>query len=389
MSWMIPRYKAEGDQDPIVRDLVNTNRSALIQGPAGSGKSVMLVWTVQDILEKHPNKRVCMVLFTRSLIDMMKTGIPEHLSDRVHIFTTYDFQRNQFETEWDLVIVDEFQDINRRLLDKIFYYGRQIILAGDIGQSIYENGCAIDYFDAVDIDKPRLKMIRRLTKSIQRIACYFADNPEDFIKFEVDKRIASVSVQLTKYPSQDSEIQNVWLRAREYAWNGVSSAVIFPENADLVKFSNTVLAQENKSPWQATYKYYGTGSSINYKSLNNHLSKHEVQLQVIGKGAGTMREADAQNLVSIMTYHSAKGLDFEAVFLPKLTRSTTFWSKPDIARRMFFVALTRSRRDLFLSYHDDPHEFVERIPKHLLSFQEFSEEEQRGDVTLGADVIDF
>lgn len=70
-----------------------------------------------------------------------------------------------------------------------------------------------------------------------------------------------------------------------------------------------------------------------------------------------------------------------AVFVPKLTNTTVIWKNQDIARRMFFVALTRSRQNLYLSYCGDAHEFIERIPKNLLSFKEFSESESQDDQT--------
>lgn len=390
MSWMIPDIKLDPDQQQVRSIPLKSCQSKLIQGPAGSGKSVILVKILQDILQEYPNKKVCMVLFTRALIDMMKAGIADEFLDKFQILTTYEFQRNLTGSHWDVIIIDEFQDINDHLLNKAFEHANQVILAGDFAQSIYEQGCSISYFDSLqNLGKLELKMIHRVPKSIQRIAGNFADNPEHFLRYEVSQLLASVSVQLKSYPTHLQETRDVWLMAREYAGNGLSSAVIFPENYDLVMFSNTVLEQEGQDSWKVTYKQFGRQSSINYEELNNYLRKNSIRLQVIGKGEGSMKEADANNLVSIMTYHSSKGLDFETVFLPKLTRSTTFWSKPDIARRMFFVALTRSRRDLFLSYYGDPHDFVKRIPEHLLSIKEYSEQNQRGEATLSTDIIDF
>jgi superfamily I DNA/RNA helicase len=68
-----------------------------------------------------------------------------------------------------------------------------------------------------------------------------------------------------------------------------------------------------------------------------------------------------------MTYHSIKGLDFRTVFLPLLTPETRFWQEPDIDRRLFFVGATRSRRDLFMSYHGkEPHPYVQNMPEQEL-----------------------
>lgn len=390
MSWMIPDIKLDPDQKQVRSIPLKSQQSTLIQGPAGSGKSVMLVKILKDILQEHPSKKICMVLYTRALIDMMKVGIPDSFLNKVQIFTTYEFKDNLTGNNWDVIIIDEFQDIEDPLLNTVFKHAKQVILAGDPGQSIYEKGCSKTYFDTVNnLNKPELKTIHRVPKSIQRVAGCFADNPEHFMKYEVSKHLASVSVQLKNYPEYSEEIKDIWLMAREYAGNGLSSVIIFPTNNDLIKFSNNVLEQENKIPWKKTYKQFGRKSDINYEDLNNYLRENSIQLQVIGKGAGSMKEADTQNLVSIMTYHSAKGLDFEAVFLPKLTQSTTFWSQPDIARRMFFVALTRSRRNLFLSYYGDPHEFVKKIPKDLLSVKKFSEQDQQAAITISAEIIDF
>lgn len=368
MTWMTPYDKLDDLQRRIIEDQLRTKCLTLIQGPAGSGKTVILV---NILLRLIKNNQVCMVLCTHSLIDMMKSGISSELANEALICTAPAFQKNYSQRQWDVIIIDEVQDISPFLLDKVFRLSNQVILAGDAAQAIYNDGCRIDYFDHIqNLYKPILKTVYRLPKSIQRIAYYFADDPENFIRYEVSKRIASVSVELKHYPDHQREAEGVWLRAKEFAWIKNSTAVIFPKNDDLVSFCNIVLRIENKTPWNICYDRF---RNIDYNSLNSYLHKYDIQLQVIGNGAGSMKEADAENLVSAMTYHNAKGLDFEAVFVPKLTKTTVIWNKPDIARRMFFVALTRSRRNLFLSYYGDAHEFVERIPKNLLSFQEFSE----------------
>ena len=60
--------------------------------------------------------------------------------------------------------------------------------------------------------------------------------------------------------------------------------------------------------------------------------------------------------VQLLTYHRAKGLEFEAVFLPRLLdrelpfRSQRSAADPDEERRLFYVGITRARRHLFLSW---------------------------------------
>ena len=63
--------------------------------------------------------------------------------------------------------------------------------------------------------------------------------------------------------------------------------------------------------------------------------------------------------VNLLTYHRAKGLEYDAVFLPRLLdgeipfRSGRSRADVDEERRLFYVALTRARRRLVLSWPTD------------------------------------
>ncbi len=75
--------------------------------------------------------------------------------------------------------------------------------------------------------------------------------------------------------------------------------------------------------------------------------------------------------VQLMTYHRAKGLEFDAVFLPRLLdgelpyRSRRAHADPNEERRLLYVGITRARRHLFLSWPHDakakPSPFLEEI----------------------------
>jgi superfamily I DNA/RNA helicase len=75
-----------------------------------------------------------------------------------------------------------------------------------------------------------------------------------------------------------------------------------------------------------------------------------------------------------MTFHSSKGLDFKNVFIPNLNSDTTLIARqalekdPDIDRRLLFVAVTRSRENLFLSFNSKkPHPYVANLPKAVIT----------------------
>lgn len=97
------------------------------------------------------------------------------------------------------------------------------------------------------------------------------------------------------------------------------------------------------------------------------------------------------NGVRIMTVHASKGLEFKYVFVAGLEQDlfphtrTDNKSKEDNEeeRRLFYVAITRARQKLFLSYAElrtifgtkqvnTPSEFIYDIPEHLTTFEKAS-----------------
>ncbi len=64
--------------------------------------------------------------------------------------------------------------------------------------------------------------------------------------------------------------------------------------------------------------------------------------------------------VQLMTFHRAKGLEFDAVFLPRLLdgeipyRAHRSEADPDEERRLLYVGITRAREHLFLSWPREP-----------------------------------
>ncbi|MCX6731484.1 MAG: ATP-binding domain-containing protein, partial [Candidatus Parcubacteria bacterium] len=97
--------------------------------------------------------------------------------------------------------------------------------------------------------------------------------------------------------------------------------------------------------------------------------------------------------VRLMTVHSAKGLEFEYVFIVGLEEGLFPHSRAgdgsedekEEERRLFYVALTRAKEKVFLSFSATrtifgakqlnlPSQFLSDIPKHLLKLEEFMPE---------------
>lgn len=102
---------------------------------------------------------------------------------------------------------------------------------------------------------------------------------------------------------------------------------------------------------------------------------------------------EEQSAVRLMTVHSSKGLEFDYVFIAglevglfpheKVSEENLTPEEREEERRLFYVALTRARTKLFLSYAqlrtifgrqqvNMPSEFISDIPEHLLEEEKWS-----------------
>ena len=96
------------------------------------------------------------------------------------------------------------------------------------------------------------------------------------------------------------------------------------------------------------------------------------------------REEDQRGYVAMMTLHSAKGLEFDTVFIPGLeegvfpsSRAIDGEDRLEEERRLMYVGITRARKKLFLSRanermlynqynHNPPSRFLKEIPPRLI-----------------------
>jgi len=96
------------------------------------------------------------------------------------------------------------------------------------------------------------------------------------------------------------------------------------------------------------------------------------------------RAAENDGYITLMTIHSAKGLEFDNVFIPGMeegifpsSRSIEEENRLEEERRLMYVGITRARKRLFLSRasermlynqysHNPPSRFLEEIPARLV-----------------------
>lgn len=117
--------------------------------------------------------------------------------------------------------------------------------------------------------------------------------------------------------------------------------------------------------------------------------------QMVG-GGHSSRVSVREGVVSLLTYHQAKGLEFAVVFLIALEsgifpdfRSEKDSRRIEEERRLFYVGITRTKSRLYLTYSRqrstarggvwarDPSPFLSEIPPHLIEYLDHDRETDR------------
>lgn len=381
MSWFIPYFKLDNDQMLFLENVRNDDKHYLIKGYAGAGKSALLVHSFLVEKEKNPDSNIIIVTYTRALIDMIKSGLPEQYK-HIKVVTYHEFQK--MYGFWDLVLVDEVQDLPVDVLKNIKSKSKRMIVAGDDNQSIYDNQSNIeDIKSIVDHHIFPLSIIHRISRSIRNVAKVFCMDP-NFSEVSMGKMV-NTEPRLVKANSYEEECKWLILSVKEYAQQGYAPAILLPEHKYIYQFFQDLLKMEGKPPLSDVY---GENRKEDYNLINIHLESNGLNFQYLGSGAGSFEKGQKESMITVMTYHSAKGLDFKAVFIPFLTSNLEIW-RDDIqrAKTLFFVALTRSREQLFLSYNGEKHPFINEISQDSLYDIDAESEIKRleGDIIIPED----
>jgi hypothetical protein len=362
MAWMIREDQLDPDQKDFINVESKKEGNIWVKGFAGSGKSVLLVHSLKNVLKKEPYAKVAIVVYTHSLIDMFKTGMKElDISDNVDVMTFYKFMDSL--KQYDYILCDEVQDLPSRVLYAMQNRARKIIVAGDSNQSIYDKDpkweeLVVRPEEIGSILSARafsLNIIHRLTHSIITAVQKLLPSMNIW-GAKRDSTKQDVMIRLCEAVSDKEEVNYVYKESLKGVNVGDVSVILLPKNDDIVRFADLVLIANDKPVWNKKLNKWGRPD---YKDLNRHFRNNSVKLQFIGSSYGSLENAQQNKETILMTYHSSKGLDFDNVFLPFL--NDNFSLPPRNAETVFMVAMTRSRKNLYLTYFGYTHRLVDKF----------------------------
>ena len=358
MAWIIPENKLDAQQRDFLDNVDITRKNVWIKGFAGSGKSVLLAYTAKKILSRNSSSSVVLVVFTQSLVEMFKAAFQE-LGLRIEIDTYFGFMKGS--RKYDYVLVDEVQDLTPRVFSEMNRRASHIVVAGDSNQSIYDidpkwreaTVSPSEIGRLINGDPYELSIIHRLSRSIIDAVQRFLPRINIFSS-KRDMTKSDTQIRLCEATSEAKEVSYIMENATKAVNQGYSTAVLIPTQKKILTFVNQALQEAGKTPWTAQTNQYG---KIDFGAMNNYLKANDVKIQYVGNGYGKFSENDHR--VIVMTFHSAKGLDFDNVFIPYANSSMFISSDESLAKTLFMVAMTRTKENLYITYYGYPSDYLD------------------------------
>jgi len=326
-SFFINESEADDYQVKIISKKVN--QSYIVRGCAGSGKSILALWKVKQIQEESKGS-FYFIVYTLTLKQYMRDGINATglKDDRVIHFEKW--KRDGYPSA-DYIIVDEAQDFSQ---EQIMLFKEKARVAtwlyGDSAQQLYGWRTPPplrmeEIMNLTKFDDEKLIFNHRLPKKIARFAEYIS---KDNVDLElVCKNEGLEMPKILKYSSLDSQLDAIIQIIKNRNFEDVG--IFLPTNPEVEKVSN-YLTQKGLNNEASYNKNQRTVNNLNFNSDNP----------------------------KIVTYHSAKGLQFETVFIPDCT------SEKD-NRSALYVAITRTYQSLFIMHSGNLSTFFDEIPINL------------------------
>ncbi|MDO5526919.1 MAG: 3'-5' exonuclease [Prevotella sp.] len=326
-DWMIKESEIYKDSEQTAFIMATLDKSCIVTGCAGSGKSVLALHKARRIQnEKGDNYKI--IVFTKALCHYMNAGRVE--LDLHNYFCTYWYWKYRLNcSPADYIIVDEIQDFSKEEIKEfIAATKKNFFFFGDTAQSIYE-GLKI----TIPVDKICSQLqINEPTKKFDLYYNYCLPKPVAKVALQIGlgvdsydenmyKSIETERPRFIKYNSQQEQLMAIHRIINNKNMNDV--AILFQHNGDVIQAYNFLRTLEGNRNYEIKYKdgvdWRNSMDTLNFKSPNP----------------------------KIMTYHSAKGLRFDAVFIPYAEK---FTYKNESDRKALYVAMTRTCKYLYVMY---------------------------------------
>lgn len=353
-TWLLPRSELTPEQLRAI-ELPHTGHQVVFGAP-GSGKTQILLHRADELRRRlgSSDERFCILVYTNVLKTYIRSAL-ELLDLPEHVVTTFDDwckvfheshisrripwnhvdRRPDFDAIrhavaqkiasnavrlplYDFVLVDEGQDLDPTSFDTLRRIARHVTICLDHKQQIYERGSGEgEILKALGLRRRNLTLLDayRCSPYVARLAAQLLEDPSEReqylrqVRTEQTERETPLLYEATSFEDEKRRLIEV-LRQRLLTDQRI--AVLFPLRRQVFGFAQA--------------------------------------LNAAGIEAETQDNLDfSSGRPKLITYHSAKGLTFDSVLLPRLVVDSFPHTLAQRTRRLLFVAITRATHWVYLS----------------------------------------
>lgn len=321
-SWDVEEESMDDDQLDLIE--MNIDKSMLVSGCAGSGKSVIAMHKAEQIAKTGAD--VILIAYTKSLSAFMREGIDEKTLP-YKFYHHYRWSEKLNMPSADYIIVDEIQDFTREeILEFMGAAKKAYFFFGDSAQSIYKqygkNTISIEEISALTGLTPlHLYNNYRLPRAIAKITQGYVGvnvNPYEDRIYQNKEKALPHFVHLDGFEEQIAAIQSLIEKYTRNIFDKQTIGILLPSNDLVIRICQKL----QELDISCEFKYTDDNSDRFVDTLD---------FETV--------------LPKLMTYHSAKGLQFDVVILPMYIGAFD-----DESRKALYVAMTRTMHHLYVLY---------------------------------------
>lgn len=357
----------------------------LIRGVAGSGKTIILIARAVYLKRMHPDWRILVVAFNRSLIKWLQNSLNERLSfSGIDVFGFHQLCRSllisrglwdeisDLETDkddfWDVIVpesvlskmengnirtpryeailVDESQDFGvswfKVLLQLLNERTNELLMVMDQAQKIYQRGFTWRSVGIQVVGRSKiLKVSYRTTYEIAKFAY-------DFIK--------SDDILFGEFEGEGE----LYINPENTVRHGVQPKIIrsdsFNEECERIR---SLILEFIRSGYKKSDIFILSRFRRPCREINGFLKARGIPSGFITDFANWNPRNDS---VNSFTMHSSKGLENKIVIICDASRTPDLNSENiSEERRVLYVAMTRARDFLIISYNGNGSQFIREM----------------------------
>jgi hypothetical protein len=331
-DWDVTEETMDDDQLDLIE--YTDDKSMLVAGCAGSGKSVIAMHKAEQLHKKGQD--VILIAYTRSLSRFMKNGKAD---SSFRFFHHHLWKYKLKMPKADYIIVDEIQDFTREEIQEFINATRKhFLFFGDTAQSIYrqygKQTMTIAQIAAMTgLNTLQLFNNYRLPRPVAKITQDYVGVDVQEYKEKVYQNKETELPHLIHFDNEQKQIEALLRLVKDNV--GRNIGILLSNNPEVIRISQEFMDNDV----ECEFKYNKGDNDFDYV---DNLDFNTV-------------------LPKILTYHSAKGLQFDMVILPMYNGAND-----DESRKALYVAMTRTMHSLFVLYSTQsllpP---LDRVPSHL------------------------